>query len=162
MAAFSCGAATLDRYLHQLARQDVKRGVATAFVCVDAGSGKIAGFYTLSAFSVRLKDVPADLQKRLPRYPDVPAVLLGRLARDLKYRGAGCGELLLLDALQRTYKATSQVAAFAVVVDAKDAHAAEFYGRYGFRFLQDQPGRLFLPLRQLARLFGGNPSRDGA
>lgn len=152
LTPFTSGQGDLDRYLRNIARQDAKRRVTTVFVLVDNATEKVAGYYTLSSFSLLLSDLPAALQKRLPRYPEVPAVLLGRLARDLQFRGRGCGELLLLDALRRAWRATKQVAAYAVVVDAKDERAEAFYRRYGFENLPEHPNRLFLPMQTVALL----------
>jgi len=157
-ASFRCGEEALDRYLRQFTGQDMKRRVATVFVLVDNTNGRLVGFYTLSSFSVRPSGLPEDAQKRLPRYPEVPAVLLGRLARDETYRGRGCGALLLVDALRRALATTSQVAAFAVVVDAKTDTAAAFYRRFGFTPFQDTPARWFLPMRTIQDLM----VRDGA
>jgi hypothetical protein len=83
--------------------------------------GAIAGFYTLSSTAVRLGDLPEQVAKRLPRYPLVPATLIGRLAIDRRYHGQGFGSFLFLDALHRCSR--SEVASFAVVVDAIDDEA---------------------------------------
>lgn len=127
VSEFASGEEALNLYLQRIARQDSKRYVANVYILVDATTSRIAGFYTLSALSVQLTNLPEDLRKRMPRYPDIPAILIGRLARALPYRGYGCGELLLVDALRRAGRASSEVAAFAVVVDAKTAEAAAFY-----------------------------------
>ena len=147
VAHFVCGQPSLDRYLLQVANQDAKRKISTTYVMVENASGAIAGFYTLSMTSIELTDLPPHTQKRLPRYPDVPAVLLGRLARDLRFKGRGCGDLLLSDALLRSGEACHTVAAFAMVVDAKYARAEAFYERFGFRPFPAHPGRMFLPMR---------------
>lgn len=110
------------------------------------------GFYTLSALSIRLQELPADIAKRLPKYPAVPATLLGRLAVDEGARGRRYGELLLMDALARSLRASRTVASAAVVVDAKDDDARRFYERYDFLSLPDSPQRLFLPMRTIAVL----------
>ena len=89
-SAFSCGVPALDRYLQEQAGQDARRRVAAPFVASTDGI-KVLGFYTLSATSIQLTDVPAALAKKLPRYPRLPATLLGRLATDLSARGVGLG-----------------------------------------------------------------------
>jgi len=48
---------------------------------------------------------------------------------------------------------SSQIAAFAVVVDAKDDQARAFYERYEFQVFPDHPGRRFIPMATLDRLF---------
>ncbi|MCX6614787.1 MAG: GNAT family N-acetyltransferase [Acidobacteria bacterium] len=151
-AAFSCAVAPLDRYLQQQARQDMERRVAAVFV-LTSDSRVVAGFYTLSAVTVRLGYLPAELARKLPRYPDIPATLIGRLAISLQHRGQGLGELLLLDALHRALQHSNSVASFAVVVDAKDEGAARYYLKYGFLPLVAPPNRLFLPMATIENLF---------
>jgi ribosomal protein S18 acetylase RimI-like enzyme len=152
-AAFSCGTPALDRYLHQQARQDVTKRVAAAFVLTEPPSPAVLGFYTLTAASVQLQDLPPTVVKRLPKYPHVPATLLGRLAVDHRARGRRYGELLLLDALVRSLDASRTVASAAVIVDAKDDAARRFYERYHFLSLPETPARLFLPTHVIETLF---------
>ena len=115
----------------------------------------VAGFYTLSATAVRLRSVPTEVARRLPRYPDVPATLIGRLAVSQDHQGLGLGEHLLIDALARSVRASETVGSVAVIVDAKDDRAKGFYLHYGFIPLPDQPVRLFLPMKTIERLLGG-------
>lgn len=154
--AFSCGVEALDRYLQKQAGQDISRRVAAAFVITPDGT-TIAGFYTLSAHLVNLADLPENVAKKLPRYPNVPATLLGRLAVSENFRGQGIGELLLLDALQRALGNTREVAAAVVVVDAKDERARGFYLRHDFIPLPTQPNRLFYPVKTIEKLFARWP-----
>ncbi|KDB09358.1 GCN5-related N-acetyltransferase [Burkholderia sp. lig30] len=104
----------------------------------------VAGYYTLSAASVALEELPHEVARKLPRYPSIPAVRMGRLAVDLKYRGKGLGAALLVNALQRAAK--SEIPAVALTVDAKDETAAAFYRHFGFMQLTNDPLALFLPL----------------
>ena len=114
----------LDRYLREQVTQDIRRRVAACFVA--------------------LADLPASISKKLPRYPTVPAVRMGRLAVDEAFSGQGLGGALLADALERA--ARPEIAAHALMVDAKDGHAAAFFGHHGFIALPDSPLTLFLPL----------------
>lgn len=152
--AFHCGSKALDRYLKQQARQDADKRVAAPFVAVDPPDKLVLGYYTLSASVLTLADLPDDLARKLPRYPQLPVTLLGRLAVDQATKGQGLGEHLLLDALNRSLTHADQIAAMAVVVDAKDESAASFYRRFGFIALQAEPSRLFLPMRLVAQLLG--------
>ena len=149
---FDCGIDALDRYLKKQANQDIRRRIAASFVAVTE-KNVIVGYYTLSAFSINLPELPADQIKKLPRYPTVPATLLGRLAVDRGYRGRRLGQLLLMDALLRSLRTTPEVASYAVVVDAKDDDALAFYRRYGFVPLADYSNRLFLPMKTIEKLF---------
>ena len=142
-AAFASGSAPLDRYLQQQVTQDVRRRVAACFVALSDGQ-RVAGYYTLASASLLLTELPASIGKKLPRYPSVPAVRMGRLAIDQAFKGQGLGGALLADALHRA--ARSEIAAFALMVDAKDDNAVAFYRHHGFIALPDSPMTLFLPL----------------
>jgi GNAT superfamily N-acetyltransferase len=148
---FTCGVEALDRYLRQQAVQDARRGFAAVYVAVQEGSG-ILGYYTLSMAGVPIVDVPADLRSKMPRYPSVPAVRLGRLAVALEARGRGVGQYLLMDAMQRALR--NEVAWAAFIVDAKDEQARDFYIRYGFLAFADNPNHLFLPHGTVQMAFG--------
>ncbi|MGI4813552.1 MAG: GNAT family N-acetyltransferase [Janthinobacterium lividum] len=111
---------------------------------------RIAGYYTLASASIRLSDLPTLIGKKLPRYPSVPAVRMGRLVVDRQCRQRGLGAALLADGLNRSIRA--EIAAFAMLVDAKDEGAAAFYRHHGFITLSDTPLTLFLPLATAQRL----------
>ncbi len=143
-AGFCCGEAALDRYLQTQVTQDIRRRITNCFVVVDVASRRVAAFYTLSAASIPFVDLPQEETKRLPRYPTLPAVRIGRVAADQRYQRRGLGELMLMNALHRTVQ--DAAAAFALLVDAKNDQAVAFYRRYGFRPVLDRPRTLFLPL----------------
>jgi GNAT superfamily N-acetyltransferase len=147
---FASGVEPLDRYFRSQAGQEARKNIAAPFVLVLA-EGSIGGYYTLSATAVKLAELPADVARRLPRYPLVPATLLGRLAVDRKHRGKDYGRFLLADALARAVR--SEIASFAVVVDAKDEAAQRFYERESFMPFPDQPMKLFRPMADIAALF---------
>ncbi len=141
--AFSCGRPELDEWFRRRASQDEKRNVARVFVASDDELG-VVGFYSLSSYTLALTDLPADIAKKLPRYDAIPAALIGRLARDVRARGRGVGELLLADAVRRILGAGRSVAVFAIIVDTKDERAAAFYRAFGFTPFPSRPSRLFL------------------
>ncbi|HEY8601465.1 MAG TPA: GNAT family N-acetyltransferase [Thermomicrobiales bacterium] len=151
-AAFASEVAALDRYFREQAGQDMRRRAAVVYVLVERESAASAGFYTLSATGVDVSAFPTDVARRLPRYPRLPAVLLGRLAVDRRFRGQGLGRGLLLDALARGYHLSRQIGALAVVVEAKDDDARRFYTHFGFRQLADADNRLFLEMATIAEL----------
>ena len=142
-ARFNSGSKLLNRYLRKQVTQDIRRRVAACFVAL-ADEQRIAGYYTLASASLLLSDLPASTGKKLPRYPTVPAVRMGRLAVDQVFKGQGLGGALLADALDRAVR--SEIAAYALVVDAKDETASAFYLHHGFIALPDAPFTLFLPL----------------
>jgi hypothetical protein len=147
---FNCGQELLDTYLHRQAMQDIKRHLAACFVAITP-ENVIKGYYTLSNSSVQKDLIPEDIKKKLP-YIDLPVTLLGRLARDKKYDGERLGELLLLDALKRSYDASITIGSMAVIVDPIDRNAKNFYLKYGFIELPDSK-RMFIPMKTISELF---------
>ena len=147
-AAFNSASEPLNRYLREQVTQDIRRRVAACFVAL-ADEKRIAGYYTLASAGLLLADLPASTGKKMPRYPTVPAVRMGRLAVDQTFKGQGLGGALLADALDRATR--SEIAAFALMVDAKDEAAAAFYRHHGFMALSDSPLTLFLPLATVQR-----------
>lgn len=148
-----CGVEALDRYLKQQASQDAKRKIAVTYVLTESNEHAVIGYYTLSSTSVRLEDLPADTAKKFPKYPLVPATLIGRVAVHQKLRGQGFGGKLLIEALHRSWDSSERVGSAAVVVDAKDDEAVRFYARYGFIRFPSMPQRLFLPMKTIEKLF---------
>ena len=142
---FNCGIPELDNYLRQQASQDAKRKVATPFVVLDQ-ERRVAGYYTLSAYGIRGSELPPAVAKKLPRYPLIPATLLGRLAVSREYRGQKLGSLLLMDALRRSWKNTAVVASVGVVAEAFDEAARNFYLHHEFSPLLEHPRKVFLAM----------------
>jgi len=151
---FRCGVAMLDDYIHKQAGQDVRRRISRVFVATPAEQAdRIAGYYTLSSLSVELTQLPAALARTLPRHP-IPAALLGRLAVASPAQSQGVGRMLLADAIKRTVSVSDMIAIHALVVDAIDDHAQQFYQKFGFSPLNTPPPgsaqqRLFLPLKAI-------------
>ncbi len=143
---FACDVPALDEYLHRLAEQHRRRGISSVYVLTDSAQPeRILGYYTLSAAEVGGERLSEAERKKLPRYP-VPCFRMGRLACRLDQRGLGMGKLLLACAVDRCLQARRQVAAYALMVDAKDVEAAAFYLHFGFKALHDAPLTLYLPL----------------
>jgi GNAT superfamily N-acetyltransferase len=152
--SFSCGNGALDRYLKEQANQDLRRGCAAPFVLIPSvGASVVLGYYTLSSFGIDVGELPTEIAKKLPRYPLIPATLLGRLAVDERHHGKGLGEFLLMDALHRSMVQSVQIAAAAVVVDAIDERAARFYRHFGFLAFPAIAARLFVPMKTVKELF---------
>lgn len=164
--AFTCGVAALDDYLRRQAGQDQLRKFSACHVAVDAAVDPavdgaaptgtptaVLGYYTLSTYGIRPGELPADITRRLPRYPVMPAALLGRLAVASRHHSTGLGEHLLIDALHRLLRLSKDIAIHVVVVDALDSAAADFYASYGFQHFAGEPLRLFKPLASVASGF---------
>lgn len=150
---FFCGIGELDEYLKRQAGQDMRRNVARVFVASLDRSPVIAGYYSLSAASIEFSNLPEDLKRKLPRYP-IPAARIGRLAIDARHQGMGLGAYLLMDALNRVIAASDLVAMQAVIVDATGKKARSFYLHYGFQNFQDQPLKLFIPIKTVVKMRG--------
>ena len=151
-ASFSCGVFELDEYLRLQANQDAKRKIAAPFVLVDA-TRNILGYYTLSAYGIRLDELPPEIARKLPRYPLIPATLLGRLAVSREHQGQKLGTLLLMDALDRSWKNSSQVASVGAVAEAIDEAARRFYLHHEFTALAEHPRKLFLAMKTIQKAF---------
>jgi GNAT superfamily N-acetyltransferase len=143
---FECGVPALDEYLHRFAEQHRRRGISSVFVLTDSAQPeRILGYYTLSAAAVDGLRLSEAERKKLPRYP-VPCFRMGRLACRSDQQGRVLGKVLLGCAVDRCLKARQQVAAYALIVDAKDDAAKAFYLHFGFKALLDVKLTLYLPL----------------
>lgn len=140
---FDCGNQQLNRYLSQLAMQDVKRNVSSIWIAIRMNSREISGFYTLSMAAVPLCSLTETFQKKLPRYGNVPAVRLGRLAVSLKEQGKGLGKYLLMDSIKRCLN--DEIAWALFLVDAKDDSTRKFYENFGFFSFKSQTNNLYMP-----------------
>lgn len=148
-SAFKSGAESLDRYFHQQVTQDIRRRITGCFIALDVDDA-IAGYYTLSAASIPLGDLPEAQRRKMPRYPSVPSVLMGRLAVSSACQRQGLGGALLYDALKRAM--ASKIIAYAMLVDAIDAAAMAFYAHHGFVALPDDGRRMLLPFDTVRRM----------
>lgn len=143
---FECGEPALDDYLRRFAEQHRRRGISSVYVLTDSAQPeRILGYYTLSAAEVDAQRLSGPERSKLPKYP-VPCFRMGRLACRSDQQGRGLGKLLLGCAVDRCLKARQQVAAYALLVDAKHASAKAFYMHYGFKPFHDAPLTLYLPL----------------
>jgi ribosomal protein S18 acetylase RimI-like enzyme len=148
---FNSGSAPLDDYFRAQVGQYIRRRITGCFVALTAAD-QIAGYYTLASASVPLTEVPDDLRRKLPRYPAVPAVRMGRLAVAIGFKGQGLGGALLYDALLRSQR--SEIVAYALIVDAIDDAAVAFYEHHGFIALPERDRTLMLPLETVKQAKG--------
>jgi len=129
------------------------RDAAAVYVIHEEGNQSVIGYYTLSAYILKLSDLPEEESKKLPKYKELPANLIGRLAIDSESQGQNLGERLLLDALLRAYKQRKDIAALAVLVDAKDKKVIGFYERYGFKKMEGEDLKLYILMETIGSLF---------
>lgn len=156
ITGFSCGVQDLDDYLHKYAAQNHARHISTVYIAVDrsiapdAISIPVLGYYTLSNLSISRDELPAKVAKRLPAYP-IPAILLGRLAVEKTLQGQRLGKFLLFDSFEKVVQSSTQVAAFALVVDAMFVHLVPWYKQFGFQECTKTPRRLFISVNTLVK-----------
>ena len=149
--SFECEETTLTDYIRKQASQDMKKRLAICFVAAD-NDNNVLGYYTLTSESLGRELIPEKYLKKVPRNYNAPVILLGRLARDLKQKGTGLGEHLLLDALFRAFTLSEEsIGAIAVVVDPINQYAVRFYEKYGFEQLPDSE-KMFLPMNTIREL----------
>ncbi len=150
-SSFTCGITSLDEYIKTRASQELRKRVSTPFVLTDSPCHKVLGYYCLSSYSVETTELDDNIAKKLPRYPLLPAILLGRLAVDNEHRGKGYGDILVSDALKRALSASIQVSSVAVIVDAISQAAVSFYLKYGFTAFQTDPMKLYILLDEIEK-----------
>ena len=143
---FNCGEESLNQFLQKYARQNSEKGFGRTFVAVLPNEFEVLGYYTLSSGSISFEIIP----EKVPRYP-IPTVHLGRLAVDLKMQGQRLGELLLIDALERTVLVGVELGIYAIELYALNDYAKRFYLRYGFIELKDDEKHLYLPIETLKK-----------
>lgn len=147
--SFDCGDDDLDRWLRNSAHVAASAGTAATYVLRRGET--VVGYYALVMSAVSHDRAPSRLRRGMP--DPVPVVLLARLAVDRSERGRGRGGYLLVDCLRRCVRGGAEFGARAVVVDAIDERAAEFYRHFGFRDLDQR--RLWRRLTDIAAAVGG-------
>ena len=149
--SFECEVESLSNYIKKQVSQDVKKRLAICFVAVDSKKNVI-GYYTLTSESLGREQIPDKYLNKVPKYYNAPVILLGRLARDIKEKGSGLGEHLLLDALFRSFTLSEEsIGAMAVVVDPINKYAIRFYEKYGFVQLPDSE-KMFLTMNAIKQI----------
>jgi predicted GNAT family N-acyltransferase len=149
--SFECESLPLTSYFCERARREMELRTSICFVLVRITEpNQVLGYYTLSSTSIAYAKLPESILKRMPRYPEIPATLLGRLARHIGMRGQGIGEILLRSALLRSWTHSEEIGSVAVVTDPKDENARSFYEKFGFSQLTES--RLFIPMKEVATI----------
>lgn len=148
---FDCGVLALNEFLQKTARQHREKGLSNTYVMLDEDSpSKIVGYFTLAFFEVGIQSLPEQHSRKLPKSSRLPAAKLARLAVEKSCQGRGYGALILAEAIKRVVSAACESGAITgFFVDAKDEQAKSFYLRFDFIPLQDDPLKLFLPLKTL-------------
>jgi GNAT superfamily N-acetyltransferase len=132
-SAFDCGEESLNNWLRLRALKNETTGASRTFVSTESVSGMVAGYYCLSASSLRLEDAPGNVRRNMPA--PIPVILIGRLAVDARYKGRGLGASLLQHAVLKGIEASRIVGARAFIVDAIGDAAETFYRKFGFTLM---------------------------
>lgn len=143
---FDCGEADLNSFLTRFALKNDSNDLGRTYVAVRPGESDVVGYYTISSGTVTFDKLPPEL--KLPKYP-IPTVHMGRLATDLTVQGQGLGEALLFDALGKAALVSKDIGVRAVELIAINQKAKDFYLRYGFQELVDDPLRLYLAIETI-------------
>ena len=149
---FSSTSTALDNYLKTQAGQDIRKNVSVCYALTIINSVDVIGYYTLASISIDASNLADEFTRKLPKYPMLPAILIGRLAMDENYQGKKIGSHLLIDALKRSLSISDQIGINVVIVDAKDDKAAQFYRHYGFIEFPSNKLKLFLPIDTIKKL----------
>lgn len=150
VAVFDCSEPKLNIWLQTIAMQHQKNGTSKTFILSDdAEPGKVLGFCTLAIRSLTATgELPQQMRRKLPR--QVPGYTLARLGVAVEAQGQGHGARLLLEAMEKAYRASQNVGGFALFVDAKEG-AASFYEHFGFRVCPDDADTLVLPIASMPK-----------
>lgn len=147
---FDCGTPELNEWLRVYAWTNHNSGSARVYISVDTNADLFAGYYCLSAGAVEHADAPNRVSKGLAHHP-IPIVLIGRLAVDQHYDGQGLGRFLVQDAFQHIVQTTGVIGTWAVMVQAKNSAAADFYKLLGFRASDSNPMLFFLLIKHIKK-----------
>lgn len=142
VSGFDCGEPSLSDWLRHRALRNERGGASRTFVAAEGEAGIIAGYYCLSASSLRSEDATGALRRNMPN--PIPIILIGRLAVDSRFQGIGLGASLLQDATVKSIEASRLIGARALLVHALSESAASFYRRFGFVPLPGRAQTLYL------------------
>jgi len=129
VSAVSCGNSTLDQWLKTRALSNQEKGFTAVVVVHDAG--QVVAYYGLAPTAIVPSALPRSIRTGQPPYP-VPCLLIGQLATDRGWAGRGIGSGMVRHALGRCVQAAELIGGRAVIVNAVDGVAAQFWRRWGF------------------------------
>ncbi|MHB1172984.1 MAG: GNAT family N-acetyltransferase [Lacisediminihabitans sp.] len=129
-SSFDCGEESLSEWIRQRALRNERGRASRTFVSLGKETDVVAGYYCLSASSLRSGDAVGALKRNMP--DPIPIILIGRLAVDSRFTGVGLGVSLLQDAAVKSVEASRLIGARAVLVHALTDDAQSFYQKFGF------------------------------
>ncbi|GAB1695149.1 GNAT family N-acetyltransferase [Krasilnikovia sp. M28-CT-15] len=134
---FNCGEPTLDEWLRRYAGQNRKGNTAATWVIAD-DQYRVVCYATLTMTSIDRSASPPLLAKGAPA--QVPALLLGRLATDRTVARMGLGTQMVKHVLATAVELNHKAACRAVVVNALNIDAYNWWESFGFVPLDPQDG----------------------
>lgn len=143
---FKCGQPSLDAWLKDNARGAMEGDTAKTYV-VSRGPRRVVAYYSLAAGAMQHEGLPGKLRRNTPN--PIPVLLLARLAVDETEAGAGIGSGLLRDAMKKSVRAASIIAARAMVIHALNDEAMAFYQKLGFMPIAADSKTLFLTMKDI-------------
>ena len=149
--SFDCGNEELNKYIKEIARQDIINGITQVYVFVeqhDHAPKKIYGYFTLNAFLILTEDIISVEKKVTSKYPTIPAILIGRLAKE-RDQNLIKGSEILFTALYKAKAISKEIGAAYVIVHAIDDKAIDFYQKYGFDKVPSKESTLIFSLKSL-------------
>jgi predicted N-acetyltransferase YhbS len=145
---FSSGEPSLDDYLRTRALSNHREGASRCFVTCQ--KGRVVGYYALASTAIQRADTPGKVRRNMP--DPVPAILLSRLAIDVKEQRMGLGKNLLRDAISRCVQVADTIGVRAMLVHALHDDARNFYSHFDFEPSPTDPLHLLLLIKDARAL----------
>jgi GNAT superfamily N-acetyltransferase len=130
LEGFDCGQPALNDWLTRRALGNRAPGTSRTWVAIDKPTRMVVAYYASSTASVMRASAPRRIARDQP--PDLPAILLGRMAVDNRHQGQGLGAAMLEHFMTKAIEVSEKVEVRLVLVRAKDEQAKDFYRHHGF------------------------------
>jgi ribosomal protein S18 acetylase RimI-like enzyme len=152
--SFSCGNSGIDQFINRKAARHHKEMRVRLFCAHRLSSASVIGAYALS---ISVEETNKLLQEDSGHYATkthFPAIYIHSLAVLERYQSCGLGTVLLMNALERAYLVSENVAVFGVALRSLNDRTTKLYERYGFRKREESQNPLMiLPMLSLRDLF---------
>jgi predicted N-acetyltransferase YhbS len=130
LSGFDCGESALSDWLHNRALNNLRYGASRTWVVIESDSGEVVAYYASSTATILRSSTPTRVSRNQPE--DVPAVLLARMAIDVRHQGRELGAALLKHFMLKALEVAKVVGVRVLLIHAKDDEAKIFYSHFGF------------------------------